>query len=257
MKKAEDGASGGAEEAGEWKMNAGDHAVQHVGAHVLYRQQLHDRILRKQREEWCRDELKQNREQESDPTGDADAVFERLPRTHRISGTDGLRRNRRHSRQHAGRHQEKETDRLFDDPDRGRNIDAAAVCNHRDDQKRNLNESVLTRNREADTEDLPQHRRVKPDASIHARYFTKRHRLPDADERECHRCRLCHHRRERRTRCAQLHWPHQQEVEQDVESARYCDEDHRAATVAHTTENRAQNVVGDDERDAGEADAKV
>ena len=75
-------------------MNAGDHAVEHVGAHVLHRECLHDRILREQRKERRGDELEQDRKEEPDTTGNADAVAERLPRTCRVAGTDGLRCNR-------------------------------------------------------------------------------------------------------------------------------------------------------------------
>lgn len=82
-------------------------------------------------------------------------------------------------------------------------------------------------------------------------------RLPDADERERHRRGLRHDRRERCTRCAQLHWPHEEEVEQDVEGTGHGDEEHRIAAVTHAAENRAQDVVRDDEGDAGEADAEV
>ena len=81
--------------------------------------------------------------------------------------------------------------------------------------------------------------------------------LPDADERKRHRRGLRHDRRERCTRCAQLHWPHEEEIEQDVEGTGHGDEEHRTAAVTHAAENRAQDVVCDDKGDAGEADAEV
>lgn len=96
MDETEDREAGGTEEAGEREVNAGDHAVEHVGAHVLHCERLHDRILREQREERRGDKLEQDREEEPDATGDADAVPERLPRTRRGAGTDRLRCDRRY-----------------------------------------------------------------------------------------------------------------------------------------------------------------
>ena len=257
MDEAEDRQAGGTEEAGEREVNTGNHAVEHVGAHVLHRERLHDRILREQREERRGDELEQDREEEPDAAGDADAIPECLPRTCRVAGTDGLRRDRRYGRQHAGRHQEEEADRFLDDADRRRDVDATPVRDHRNNQKRNLDETVLARDREANAENLLQHRRVPPGAAIRAGMFMKSFRLPDADKRERHRRCLRHNRCERCTRCAQLHWPHEEKVEQDVEGTGHGDEKHRTAAVPHAAEDRAQDVVRDDEGDAGEADAEV
>lgn len=168
MDEAEDREAGGTEEAGEWEVNAGDHAVEHVGAHILYRECLHDRILREQREERRGDELEQDREEEADATGEADTVPECLTRPRWIAGTDRLRRDRRHRRQHAGWHQEEKADRLLDDTDRRRDVDATPVRDYGDDQKRNLDEAVLAGDREANAENLVQHRRVPPGAAIRA-----------------------------------------------------------------------------------------
>ena len=171
MDEAEDREAGGTEEAGEWEVNAGDHAVEHVGAHILHRECLHDRILREQREERRGDELEQDREKEPDATGEADTVAERLARPRWIAGTDRLRRDRRDGRQHAGRHQEEEADRFLDDTDRRRDVDTTPVRDHRDDQKRNLDEAVLAGDREANAENLVEHRRVPPGAAICAGRF--------------------------------------------------------------------------------------
>lgn len=171
MDEAEDRQAGGTEEAGEWEVNAGDHAIKHVGAHILHRECLHDRILRKQREERHGDELEQDREKEADATGEADPVPECLTRPRWIAGTDRLCRDRRHRRQHAGWHQEEEADCFLDDTDRRRDVDTTPVRDHGDDQKRNLDEAVLAGDREANAENLVQHRRVPPGAAIRAGVF--------------------------------------------------------------------------------------
>ena len=50
---------------------------------------------------------------------------------------------------------------------------------------------------------------------------------------------------------------HEQVVECDIACAGHCDENHWACRIAETSEDGADDVVGDDERDAGEADQQV
>ena len=132
---------------------------------------------------------------------------------------------------------------------------AAPVGNDRDEQKRDLDKSVLQGHRHADAQDAandiflrPQVTFVQPDAAFAPQNDPQRN--DDADT-------LGQRSTQRRTGRPHVQCPHKQVVQPDVGRAGHRDKVHGAFGISHATENGANNIIGCDKRDSQKSDDQI
>ena len=244
-----------AEIPAEAEVDTRKEAVPDIPAQVPAARDGHSRVAGKQSHGIGGDKLHQHTHDGPKGQRNADGVVQCPGGTVVLSCAHVLGPQRRHRGQHRGRHQEDEADDLLHDAHSGGVRQAAPVGNDRDEQKRDLDKSVLQGHRHADAQDAandiflrPKVTFVQPDAAFAPQDDPQRN--DDADA-------LGQRGTQRRTGGAHVQCPHKQVVQPDVGRAGHRDKVHRAAGIAQPAENGRNNIVRRNTGDADEADGQV
>lgn len=132
------------------EMNARENTVPDVAAQILTAEHDNGGICCKQTDDRRRDKLDGQSSDNAKADGDTDAAPQYLYRTLRLSGTDILCAKCRNCGKHRGRYQEQKTNDFFHNTNCGGIAESAAIGNHGNDKKGNLNQAVLQGDRNAD-----------------------------------------------------------------------------------------------------------
>ena len=82
-----------AEKSAKREVHACHDTVKYIRPHILHRKLPHNFVTGEHREKRRGNELKQYGKKDSDAHSNANSIFQRLPCSHRISGSDALRSN--------------------------------------------------------------------------------------------------------------------------------------------------------------------
>ena len=195
------------------------------------------------------------REDRSDACGDGGSRPQRSFRPERFARSDVLRGDNRNRGQHGRGDEEEETDDFFDDADSRRDFETATVCDDGNEEKGNLDESVLCGDGGSDSENPAENEFVRfqvPKGNSNAEMRTLR-----GEQGNNHACGLRNDRGEGRALCAQVEVSDENVIQRDVQNAGNRDKVHGTPRIPHAAENRRDDVVCDDERDSGEAYPQV
>ena len=255
MQERQAGFSVGAEISAEAELNPREHAVEDISANVLCPGRDDCRIAHERSHHHRRDKLHQNGNNcaKSEPDGDCIAEDDLHPVT--LARTDILCTQSRDRGQHRRRDQEQKADDLFHDADRRRIRQAALVRNDGDGHKGHLNKAVLQSHRNADGEHLLHRRLLRLEiglSQLDAGFPPQNHH-----QRDHHTDQLRKGRAQCRTCGAKTHGPHKQEVQSDIGRASHRDEVHRTFGISQPTEDRRDDIIGRDARDAKETDGQI
>ena len=255
MQKRQLRAADGAEIPAEAKVHAGKAAVEDIPAQVLPARGGDGRVVREQAHDGLGHELDDDRDDDAEAQRDGDGIPQRLQRAAGLARADALRAEGRHRREHGRRHEEQEADDLLHDADGGCVREAAAVGNDGNEQKRDLDQPVLQRDRHADAQDAAHDRPLR--AKITPREGDAVPLPADDEQRHDHTDRLRERGAERGARRAHAQRAHEQIVERDVRRARDGDEIHRTLGIPQAAEDGRNDVVRRDQRHAEKADAQI
>ena len=141
-------------------MNASKNTVKNVTTQILAAETDHRRSVRsagisEQRNDAFRCKLDRDRSKHAKACGEHHRIAQRLNSPLRFARTDILRSQGRNGRQHRGGDQKEKTDHFLHNPDRRCVIQSTLIGNNRDNNKSNLNQAVLKRNRDADPQNFP------------------------------------------------------------------------------------------------------
>ena len=127
----------------EAKVNTGKHAVPYVAAKILTSCENYTIIGSEQTNHWLCDKLDDNSHNQTKPSRDKDCIAKCKFGTLWLSGTDVLSTKCRDSREHRGWHQKQEADYLLNNADGGGIDQTTLVCNDGNNNKCNLNQTIL------------------------------------------------------------------------------------------------------------------
>lgn len=234
----------GAEVAAEAEIHARENAVPDIAAQVLAAEQ-HDAAVPGEHG----DNLLRRKK---DDDGNRRRIQKRPPRPLLLARAEVLGAQRRDGGKHGRRNKEQHADAFFHDADRSRIVKPAPVREHGYDDERDLYESVLHGDRNADFQDVRRSRLLQnevaflePDSVLPP----QNHGKGDGD---------AHRLRKRRAESrAQRSQPDEQVVKRDVEDARDGDKVHRAFCVAKPALYGADDIVRGYERNSHEAHHQV
>ena len=147
-------------------MNASKNTVKNVTTQILAAETDHRRSVRsagigEQRNDAFRCKLDRDRNKHAKACGEHHRIAQRLNGPLRFARTDILRSQGRNGRQHRRGDQKEETDHFLHNPDRRCVIQSTLIGNNRDNNKSNLNQAVLKRNRDADPQNFPHDRTAR------------------------------------------------------------------------------------------------
>ena len=255
MQKSQIRSAISAKVAAETEVNSRKDGVPDIAADILTSQKDHRRICREKSKHRLRRKLDQQIDDHTVCNRNKNGIAQGFCRPVMLPGADILRCERGDSCQHRRRHDKERPDHLFHDPDRRRVVQSPVICDHRDNDKRDLDTAILYRHRDSDLEDPRKHHPLwseifagKPDP-----------RLPSADrpERDHHAQRLCERRPKRRSRRSHIKAAHKQVIERYVGNTGDTDEIHRASGISHSTKNGADDVVSCDKGNPHKTDRQI
>ena len=149
MGEGDHGLAAAAKIAVDAEYKAHQHAVQGVGAQILGRRRNHLRVAGENPGQRLRPELGVDTDRSSEDQGIADAALKRAPGPLRLVGPHVLGRHGRHGGGEGRGRQHGESHEPLHHAHGGRSHHAHGVDDHRDDQKRDIDQSVLHGQRRA------------------------------------------------------------------------------------------------------------
>ena len=247
-------AAASAEVPAERKMQAGKNAIEDIALQVSRTSGDDRRIQREPADDRRGRELCDRRYCHTKDRTDDEGIPEGLPRPRALPRPNILCAQSRYRRQHRRGHEEHEADELLDDADCRRIGEPAHIGDDRDDEERNLDKAILQGYGHADAQDAAKDLPFRPPGgpvNFHgpgAAHIDKGHHHADG---------LGKRRAQGRAHRSQMQRPHEQIVEHDIGTAGYGHEIQRAARIPKPAENRANDIVGRDQRYAQEAHPQV
>ncbi len=243
-----------AEIPAEAEMHRRKERVKGVGAQIGAARRQHRRIPRKQPHQRLRQELAVERTERAPAHGDQQTVTQRSPCALRLVRPHILRRDRGNRGEECRGHQKQEADQFLHDPHSRGDHKSPAVGDHRDHDKRHLNQPVLTGNGRAHLENLCEYLPVYADI----RLCHPEPQIPSAEHKKCerHAHRLPEYRCKRRTRRAHPA-AYENKIEHDIHRTCHRHEIHGSLRIARPAENAADHIVCRDKGHPGKTDAQI
>ena len=241
-------------------MDACEYTVPYISPHILAAQTDHLRAVRlravcKQRYHRFGGKLHQDHHTGSEADGDTGGVAKRKPRPFRFACPDILRAQSRYRRQHGRGNQKQETDDLFHDPHSRGVVQAPAVGDDGDDDKRDLDQPVLHGNGNADPEQFRHNRTRRTEVGF---FYGKSAAVPaDDNERNDHADRLGKSGTKGGAGRSQMQGAHKEIIQRDIGGTGNGDKIHGAFAVAQPAENGADDIIRRDKRDADKTDGQI
>lgn len=245
----------GAEVAAEAEMHARENAVPDVAAQVLAAEQHDADVPGEHGDNLLRREKDDDGNRRSVHRRNRSRIQKRPPRPLLLARAEVLGAQCRDCGKHGRRNKEQHADAFFHDADRSRIVKPAPVREHGYDDERDLYESVLHGDRNADFQDVRRSRLLQNEVA----FLEPDSVLPPQNhgKGDCDAHRLRKRRAECRAQRPQPEHPDEQVVKRDVEDERDGDKVHRAFCVAKPAEYGADDIVRGYERNSHEAHRQV
>ena len=245
----------GTEVTAEAEMNAGEKAVPDITAQILTACKDRIAIRGKQGNNRFCNKLDQNGNHNSESGSQINCIAERLLSPFRLIGTDILCTEGRNGRKHRGGNQEQEADNFLYDTNGSSIGESALVGNDRNEDKGNLDQPVLHRNRDADFQNTSHDRGLRfevcPVQGKSVLFFYKKNKgNSDTD-------RLGKRRAKSSSGRSQMESSHKDVIQNNIHDAGDGDEIHGTFGVTHTAQNGTDDVICGDKRNSDEADREI
>ena len=247
--------SAGTEIAAEGEVDSSKNAVPDITADILTAEACNLRICCEKTDHRNGNKLNRNNDDQSENDSNQCSTPHSLFGTLLLSSTDVLRAERRNSGKHGRWNQEQEADDFLYNTDCSRCFQATPVSDDGNDDKGDLNKTILQGDRNTDFKNLSHHsclrgeiRPGKTDAGI-----------TFADRNQCQNDAECLGKRgsKRGTGWTKMQGAHKEIVECDIGRTCDCDEVHRAFRITKSTEDGTDDIIRGDEWNTNETDRQI